>query len=457
MPNSFAYSTLIMWPIVAIWLYKKNEVIPATFWTIVGGYLLLPVGVDFDFPLIPALNKTTIPAIMAFFGCKYIAKVNISLLPPAGLERNLIILFFIGSVGMVLTNGDPINEADRFIPGLSYRDTFSVMLSQGLLLLPFTISLQLIKKYDDQIQLLKLVVLAGLLYSLLIIFEIRMSPQLHKWIYGFFPHSWGQQVRYGGFRPVVFLGHGLWVSMFLVTVLGAALVLEKIKTPVTNILNNFIVIYLVLLLYLSKGFGAMILGAVLLIPTIFMSISISKKIAYFFSTVAISYPLLCIIDLFPHQYLVELIEPINFRQAGSLEYRFDQEVTLLDRAKDKFMFGWGGWDRYKLADSVTDGYWIILFGKYGVIGFVAIFGLMYSAVIKAGSSVRLMTDRSEKTVLIGHSLIVAVIMIDQIPNDSMNSLFWLIIGALIGRSQSVKAEKSSIMSTEIRTNLHGVP
>ena len=457
MPNSFAYLTLIIWPLVAIWLYKRNEVISATFLTIVGGYLLLPVGVDFDFPLIPALNKTTIPAIMAFFGCKYIAKVNLSLLPPAGLERRLIILFFTGSVGMVLTNGDAINEGSRFIPGLSYRDTVSVILSQGLLLLPFTISLQLIKTYDDQIQLLKLLVVAGLLYSLLIMFEIRMSPQLHKWVYGFFPHSWGQQLRYGGFRPVVFLGHGLWVSMFLVIVLGGALILAKIKIPVTRKLNDFIVMYLMLLLYFSKGFGAIILGVVLLIPIKFMSISISKKVAYFVSTVAISYPLLCIIDIFPHQYLVELIEPINSRQAGSLGYRFNQEVMLLDRAKDKFMFGWGGWDRYKLADSVTDGYWIILFGKYGVIGFVSIFGLMYSAVMKAGSSAKLMTGRSEKALLIGHSLMVAVIMIDQIPNDSMNSLFWLIIGALIGRSQVVKAEQSTIMRPEIRSNLSGAP
>ena len=98
---------------------------------------------------------------------------------------------------------------------------------------------------------------------------------------------------------------------------------------------------------------------------------------------------------------------------------------------------------------------IILFGKYGVIGFAAIFGLMYSAVIKAGSSARLMTDHSAKTLLIGHSLIVAVIMIDQIPNDSMNSLFWLIIGALIGRSQAIKTEKSIVTIPEIRSKIYG--
>ena len=110
----------------------------------------------------------------------------------------------------------------------------------------------------------------------------------------------------------------------------------------------------------------------------------------------------------------------------------------MDRAKDKFIFGWGGWDRYKLADSVTDGYWIILFGKYGVIGFLSIFGLMYSAVIKAGFNLSLLADRKAQALVAGHCLIVAVIMIDQIPNDSMNSLFWLIIGSLIGRAQYIK-------------------
>ena len=72
MPNSFAYMALIIWPFVAIILYKKKEVIPATFWTIVGVYLLLPVGIDFDFPLIPALGKKTIPSIMAYIGCVFI-------------------------------------------------------------------------------------------------------------------------------------------------------------------------------------------------------------------------------------------------------------------------------------------------------------------------------------------------------------------------------------------------
>ena len=44
--------------------------------------------------------------------------------------------------------------------------------------------------------------------------EVRLSPQINTWIYGFFQHDFIQMMRYGGFRPIVFLPHGLWVAFF---------------------------------------------------------------------------------------------------------------------------------------------------------------------------------------------------------------------------------------------------
>jgi hypothetical protein len=42
--------------------------------------------------------------------------------------------------------------------------------------------------------------------------------------------------------------------------------------------------------------------------------------------------------------------------------------------------------------------------------------------------------------LASHSLIVSIIMIDQIPNASLNPLYWLIVGSLFGRFQVVLSE-----------------
>ena len=51
-------------------------------------------------------------------------------------------------------------------------------------------------------------------YSLPMLFEVRMSPQLHNWMfYGSSPAAFGRP-RAGGFRPVVFLTQGLELALF---------------------------------------------------------------------------------------------------------------------------------------------------------------------------------------------------------------------------------------------------
>ena len=49
----------------------------------------------------------------------------------------------------------------------------------------------------------------------LCLYEIRMSPQLHYLVYGFYPSFFGMSVRFGGYRPTVFLQHGLAVGMWM--------------------------------------------------------------------------------------------------------------------------------------------------------------------------------------------------------------------------------------------------
>ncbi|MBV5327317.1 MAG: hypothetical protein JZU65_06720, partial [Chlorobium sp.] len=59
------------------------------------------------------------------------------------------------------------------------------------------------------------IIIGGLIYMVLCLYEIRMSPQLNNMLYGFFPHSWVQHLRYGGFRPIVFMQHGLMVALWM--------------------------------------------------------------------------------------------------------------------------------------------------------------------------------------------------------------------------------------------------
>src|SRR5256885_7505918 len=57
--------------------------------------------------------------------------------------------------------------------------------------------------------------IAGVIYVPLCLFECAISPQLHFMTFGFYQHDFNQVIRMGGYRPMVFLQHGLAVGMLM--------------------------------------------------------------------------------------------------------------------------------------------------------------------------------------------------------------------------------------------------
>jgi len=436
MPNLVAYLALIIWPFVAIRLYKRLSPVEATFWTIFGGFLLLPVKTDFDFPFIPPLNKSSIPVIMALIGCVFIKRIKIRLIPKNGPERWLIIVLLITPLITVVNNQEPIN----FVRGLTLHDAISAVISQYLGLLAFIIGIQLVKKYEDQLLLFKLLVIAALFYSIPILYEVRFSPQLHTNVYGFFPHNFVQQMREGGFRPVVFLGHGLIVALFIAIALGASSILMKAKNKIRGIPPLAVTVYLFLLLLLCKSLGAFLIGVVIMVAILWMPIYAVNRTSLVLIAIVILYPFLSIYDLFPHQQLVQLATDYDTQRGDSLAFRFRHEGWLLDHARQKLLFGWGGWGRNRLDHAVTDGYWIIKLGQYGLFGFISLFGLLVLGVWKAIKSSKLVRNKRSQQMIVYHALIISVILVDQIPNASLNAWAMFLAGGLLGRANSILAE-----------------
>ena len=71
------------------------------------------------------------------------------------------------------------------IQGVGAYDAGSAVISEFLVFLPFILGRQYFRTTNDILEILRALVMAGLFYSLLLLFEIRMSPQLNNWIYGF--------------------------------------------------------------------------------------------------------------------------------------------------------------------------------------------------------------------------------------------------------------------------------
>src|SRR5205823_6404880 len=132
-------------------------------------------------------------------------------------------------------------------------------------------------------------------------------------------------------------------------------------------------------------------------------------------------------------------------RADSLKTRFDNEDALLNRASERLLFGWGGFGRNRVfsevsgADtSLTDGRWILTMGNYGLLGFLAEFGLLAVGVFRARTAVKYIRSREERILLAALAIIVAINIIELLPNSTLTPWTWLLAGALLGRGEEAR-------------------
>jgi hypothetical protein len=340
----------------------------------------------------------------------------------------------------VFFNLETMFNGELWIKGLTLYDAVGQVFAQYLALLPFIIAVNIVKNAEDLKNIMRLLVIAGLVYSIPVLFEIRISPQLHTWVYGFFPHSFAQQIRFDGFRPVVFMGHGLAVSIFLFVCVCAAAIQVKISTQQEKTRNVLIYGYLLLVLIASKSVGAIILGVLLSLSILFLFVSTQKIIAKIIVTLFLLYPTLSILGLIPYEGIVAFIVDFSTDRADSIDFRFTNEKALIDHAYEKVLIGWGSWGRNLLEGIIPDGYWVIVYGMYGAVYFYALFSLfILPAVSKFKGTI---STLNEKILYAGFSLILAGIIFDQIPNSSMgSSWFWYLSGCFTA-SLPVKNSKN---------------
>ncbi|MBB5211841.1 hypothetical protein [Microbulbifer hydrolyticus] len=419
--------------------------------------MFLPEKVGYTLPLIPNINKENIGIYSALVGCFVVKKVKFRFLANAPGARTLVIVGLLTSTFTVFTNLDPVFTGVRVKPALNPQDVISMTLQMAMFMVPFVLGALLVKNASDGTQVLKLVAIAGIIYSPLMILEVLLSPQLHTWIYGFFPHSFGQQERFGGYRPVVFMGHGLVVAIFAMATLISVATLWKAKQKILLLPNFIYLIYSLFLVIICKSVGAWILGFLGLVIIIFLPARMIGLAAFGIAGCVFLYPILSIFELIPKDSLLELALKFGPDKAGSLAFRFGNEEIMLEHGKDKILFGWGGWDRNRIDGVVTDGYWIIRFTQFGLLGYLVAFGLPMLAVKNGLRSMGRSISSSEKNIMAGFCLLISMILVDQIPNASVSGWIMFIYGAATGffanRSLSKNSSKAMISERHARMEL----
>lgn len=444
---------LFAWPAIVAALFRTLRLPLAILVALVGGYLLLPTQTVFDLPMLPALDKHTVPVLSVLAMLLLVAARDRTtqrvpgLLPRHPMARLFLVLVVAGAFLTVITNSDRLVYGPTVKPGLRPYDGFSEVLSALMLVLPMLVARKYLADPASHRLLLMVLCVAGLAYSLLALFEIRMSPQLNTWVYGFFPHSWIQHVRAGGFRPLVFLSHGLWLAIFFSATILAALGLSRMDRKRRG-LFLFAAVWLLGTLILSKSLGALLISLVLIPVVFFLGTRGQLLMAAVIAGIFLTYPAVRASGLVPISRITEMIASIDARGARSLQVRLDNEDQLLAKAQQRPLFGWGIWDRWRVYNekgqniTIADGAWIIEISARGWVGYVGKFGLLTVPILLLFLRCRRSGVGMETSVL---AVIMAGNLVDMIPNGTMTPLTWLMAGAMWGR---VEWQKNEATETE---------
>ena len=235
------------------------------------------------------------------------------------------------------------------------------------------------------------VFIGGLIYVPLCLFEIRMSPQLHRLVYGYHPHSFAQQFRMGGFRPMVFMRHGLQVALWMSTASLAGFGLWRLGRMKTffGFPMPLLVGALCVTLVLCKTVGALALFIVGVVALTLLQYARSYLPLYALALIPVAYMGLRGSGLWDGYAMVGMAKPIiGSARAESLEVRLKNENMLAAKARSQPIFGWGGWGASRVYDdqgrdvTLSDGQWIIFFGMLGLTGLVSFYTVVLGAALK---------------------------------------------------------------------------
>jgi hypothetical protein len=416
------------WIPIVIGLFSKLPPRKAVISSFLFAWLFLPMA-EYPLPGLPNYTKMSAACWGVFIGAAIFDNKRILSFRPRLIDLPIIIWFLCPLASSLANN-------------LGFYDGVATCLTQIVTWgFPYIIG----RLYFSDLEGLKEfgvgIFIGGLIYMPFCLYEIRMSPQLHHIFYGFTQNSFNQTFRYGGYRPMVFMEHGLMVGMWMISAsfIGVCLWVSGTLKKLFKIPMPWLVMPLFATSILCRSTGAIVL------------LLIGLCILYFIIKFKMKILIICLL-LFPIIYLSVrstgywdgdnlahyLYDNFNQDRALSLYARFSNENMLAEKALKKPVLGWGGWGRSRVYDekgkdiSVTDSLWIIVFGEHGFLG---IFSLTVSILLPIVILLRTYHIRDwfipKLAGASALSILLGLYMIDNLLNAMINPIFMVAAGGII--------------------------
>jgi hypothetical protein len=441
--TDFASIALIAWVPVVFLLFARFRPSTACAISYLGAYMLLPVGYGFNVPVLPPLARMQLVTLCVPFALAFLAPAALrNMRIGSGIDW-IVFAVSLSSFATTLANQDPIVVGDTALPALRFYDAISNALRDFIWVgFPFLYGRILFRRPADLYPLLVAYAVAGVAYSGLVLFEARMAPTLHATLYGFESHgetSFAQTVRGGGWRPQVFVGSGLSLSLLIAHMTICATALAKARLRILMLPRSLVAPYLYGILLVCKSVGSIVLGTLTVAMQLLLRPRTQLRIAAVLCVLAIGYPLLRSAELVPISQLEAFARTISDERFVSLSFRFREEEQLFQKARERLWLGWGTYGRNSVYDpetgqdiSIADGYWIISLGSFGIVGFLSRFLVFAGPVwltLRRWGQIR---GERERILVLALAWILTTQLVDMIPNAMIDSIHFFLCGALAG-------------------------
>ncbi|EAW37155.1 hypothetical protein [Lyngbya sp. PCC 8106] len=448
-----AQLVLQIWLPIVLALFKFFPARQAVVISFIVSWLFLPQRVVFEFPGLPDYTRTSATCYSILLATFIFDAKRLNSFKLGWLDIPMLIWCICPFISSMTNN-------------LGIYDGTSAVLDRVMQYgIPYFLGRIYLNDLLGARQLAMGIFVSGLIYAPLCLIESVISPQLHRMVYGYHGiHEFGQSVRLGGYRPNVFMIHGLSVGVWMMAALLVAIWLWQsgiIKT-FWNVPMNLIVAGLFITHLLVRSTGAYLYtfyGIIILLTAKFFKMSLPLMILI---SALSFYLFLGSTGNFTGDKADQIIsvatDIAGEERAQSLDFRFDNEELLVEKGLERMVFGWGGWGRNRVFEygrlgdlediSVTDSLWIIAYGVNGVVGLSAIFGSIF---LPALAFVFRYPASTWLTPKVGPAAVLVVIMVlyalDCCLNNQFNPVFTLasggIAGLCMGKPEPTRSLKSA--------------
>ncbi len=392
------------------------------------GWLFLPMA---SIPLdgLPDFSKVLVVSLSASLGAVLFDASRISRFRPSLIDLPMLVWCTV-PMASSLTNG--LGVWDGVSSTLDQTTTWGVPWLLGRVYLRDGAALR---------DLAVAIVLLALIYLPFVVWELRMSPNLHYMVYGFHQHEFIQTRRFGGWRPMVFMQHGLALSMFLA---GAAIIstwlwLSGAQRRLLGLPMASVAIVLIVFTILCKSIGAIAL-MILIMGVLVISRTLRLRAALI--ALLLCAPLymgLRATRTWDGSHLLTIASKVVPSKVSSLRTRIEAENQLTQRALDMPVFGWGGWGRWRVRNEQgfdtarSDGLWVIALGQNGLVGLGSLTLSMSLPVLLFLLRVpRENLFRAVCAPALALASVIIAFQIDSLLNAMLNPLWVLAMGGIAG-------------------------